>query len=596
MPEKAFSKIGNIAIYVYWSRNKTLEANTLSYVQELINVSELILFVSNSKIDSKDVTKLTNLGATFLQRDNTGFDFWGWKEGISRFKDNIKKAKNLILCNSSCFLAFNSLDSLLLKMNSEADLWGISSFEDKHTPFHLQSYFLLFKRSILQDWDGFISFWDNLPQMPGWKEAVELGELRLTNFFLDKGFRCKAITTPTSLPSKDVNPSFYFPVPLFKAGSPLLKKKIFTEDYHHYLFASCGEAPREAMNYVRENGGHYNEILSDLISSSTPTKLNQTLQLNFIVGGNSSYEELHFKSEVAVICFVFYDDMVQYISNILARFNGVADVYIVSTKKELLDSYKERLTNKLPTARYRLQTNRGRNEAAYFITCKDVLQNYQLFCGLHDKKTSHAKPALQGIDFMRHCEQNLCPSSSSIIEIIQLFKKNPLLGLLVPPLPFFGNFISSVYNPLGRNMNSMRLLNKKFFEGRLFPSGNPDVFSAPFGGMFWARSAALAPLYSSNLSFEDFPKEPIKNNDGTILHALERCYPMVARYSGFYTARVINISLVPLIYNNLLYFCITLPKKTRIFFAIKDILKVKLSHFPLLYELARAILRKVSSH
>jgi hypothetical protein len=73
MPEKAFSKIGNIAIYVYWSRNKTLEANTLSYVQELINVSELVLFVSNSKIDSKDVTKLTNLGATFLQRDNTGF-------------------------------------------------------------------------------------------------------------------------------------------------------------------------------------------------------------------------------------------------------------------------------------------------------------------------------------------------------------------------------------------------------------------------------------------------------------------------------------------------------------------------------------------
>ena len=207
MPEKAFSKIGNIAIYVYWSRNKTLEANTLSYVQELINVSELVLFVSNSKIDSKDVTKLTNLGATFLQRDNTGFDFWGWKEGISRFKDNIKKAKNLILCNSSCFLAFNSLDSLLLKMNSEADLWGISSFEDKNAPFHLQSYFLFFKRAILQDWDAFIYFWDNLPQMPGWKEAVELGELRLTKFFLDKGFKCKAITNPTSLPSKDVNPS-----------------------------------------------------------------------------------------------------------------------------------------------------------------------------------------------------------------------------------------------------------------------------------------------------------------------------------------------------------------------------------------------------
>lgn len=593
MSEKAFSKFGNVAIYVYWSRNKTLEANTISYVEELIKANEHVLFVSNSQIDLRDASKLTNMGVTFLQRENSGFDFWGWKDGINQFKDKIKKAKNLILCNSSCFLAFNSLDALLLRMDDEADLWGVSCFEDRNTPFHLQSYFLLFKRTILQDWDDFISFWNKLPKMSKWKEAVELGELRLTKFYLDRGFRCKSISVPAALPSDDVNPSFYYPIKLFQAGSPFLKKKIFSEDYRLFLLPSYGDAPRAAMHYVREKGGRYNEILSELITRSTPSQLIQSLQLNYIVGANQSCERGSPSSNAALICFVYYEDMVEYISNILFRFHQITDVYIVSTKRSLLDLYRGRLTKILPAAHYRLQQNRGRNEAAYFLTCKDVWQKYDYVCALHDKKTAHARPSLQGIDFMKHCEQNLCPSTSTIIEIIELFEKNPLLGLLVPPLPFFGSFISSAYNPIGLNMSSIKLLNEKFFNGKLFSSNQIDVFAAPFGGMFWARTAALDTLCSSTLSYEDFPQEPIGKSDGTILHALERCYPMIARSSGFYTARVLNISLVPLIYNNLLYFCVKLPLKERLFFSFKNKTKQKLARSPFLYSLVRALFKKI---
>lgn len=596
MPEEEFSKLGNVAIYVYWSRNKTIEANTTSYVKELIKVNELVLFVSNSQLDSKDVLKLTDMGVVFLQRKNTGFDFWGWKEGISKLEDVIKQAENLILCNSSCFLAFHSLDSLLKRMDNGADLWGVSSFEDGNTQFHLQSYFLVFKKKILKDWDTFISFWDNLPQMPRWQDAVEFGELRLTKFFLDKGFRCKAIASPMSLPSRDINPSFYYPVHLFEAGSPLLKKKIFYEDYRLYLFTSYGEAPRAAMNYVRENVGLYAEILSELLSTCSPTQLIQTLQLNFVVGNGLSKERIPFQSKVAVISFVFYEDMAEYISNIILRFNGIADVYIVSPKRELLKLYKNQLEKRLPFAHYRLQQNRGRNEAAFFLTCKDVWQTYDYVCALHDKKTLHARPAIQGIDFMRHCEQNLCSSSSSIYEVIELFEKNPLLGLLVPPLPFFGNFITSAFNPMGRNLNSIKLLNKKVFAGKLFPNNNIDVFSAPFGGMFWARTKALRPLTDSTLSFEDFPKEPIQQSDGTILHALERCYPLVTRSVGFYTARIINISLVPLIYNNLIYYFLILPQKTRVWITIKNKIKQKLSNYPFIYTFTKTILRKITSY
>ena len=114
--------------------------------------------------------------------------------------------------------------------------------------------------------------------------------------------------------------------------------------------------------------------------------------------------------------------------------------------------------------------------------------------------------------------------------------------------------------------------------------------------MFWARSKGLRPLTDSTLSFEDFPKEPIQQSDGTILHALERCYPLVTRSVGFYTARIINISLVPLIYNNLIYYFLILPQKTRVWITIKNKIKQKLSNYPFIYTFTKTILRKITSY
>ena len=594
--KKKLTKVGNIAIYVYWSQSNSLDENTLNYVNELLSVAEEVLFVSNSKLDIEHISTLNAMGVSFLQRDNNGFDFWGWKEGIEYLEDEIKNAKNLILCNSSCFLAFDRLGALLERMDEAADVWGVTSFRDQIIDFHLQSYFLVFKRSILKNWDSFISFWISLPRLRSWKDAVDLGEIRLTNFYLDMGFKCRAIVEASTLPSKDLNPSFYYPVELLSSGSPFIKKKVFTENYSLYLSVSSGSRPRDAMNYIRQNGGHYNQILKALIKTSTPSQLIQTLQLNYFVNNNNTNERRTSSPKTAVICFVFYKDTIDYICNILIRFNLIADIYIVSSNEGVLHSYEDKLINRLSNVEYRLQENKGRNEAAFFITCKDVWKKYRYVCALHDKKTSHARPALQGMEFMRHCEQNLCSSQSAILEILGLFEDNPLLGLLVPPLPFFGNFIPAAYKPLGRNRISISLLNNKFFAGNLFNRGQIDVFSAPFGGMFWARTDAFSTLLNSRLSIEDFPVEPIKTFDGTILHAMERSYPLIAKLSGFYTARIIDSSLLPLLYNNLLYFCIRLSYRHRIFFIIKNILKQRLFRYPVLSKIVRRILRKITSH
>ena len=50
--------------------------------------------------------------------------------------------------------------------------------------------------------------------------------------------------------------------------------------------------------------------------------------------------------------------------------------------------------------------------------------------------------------------------------------------------------------------------------------------------MFWVRSGALKTLYELNLSWDDYPLEPI-GYDGTILHAIERLLPIIAESNGY---------------------------------------------------------------
>ena len=62
-----------------------------------------------------------------------------------------------------------------------------------------------------------------------------------------------------------------------------------------------------------------------------------------------------------------------------------------------------------------------------------------------------------------------------------------------------------------------------------------DFFDFPVGAMFWCRPAVLLPLLDLGLDWDDYPSEPAPR-DGTVLHAIERLMPFIARKAGFETA------------------------------------------------------------
>lgn len=174
--------------------------------------------------------------------------------------------------------------------------------------------------------------------------------------------------------------------------------------------------------------------------------------------------------------------------------------------------------------------NRGRDVAPWLVATKKHQEKYDLFCHIHSKESVHL--GQMGIGWRRYLYDNLI-DAEAIKNIIDILEKDTQIGIIFP----------RVYKPLKEvciknkviqegEFNEIEMINnligKMGFE-RTY-CYNTLIFSE--GTMFWYNPKALKSLFDLNLTFEDFPEEPI-GVGGTIAHAIERMPVYVCQESGY---------------------------------------------------------------
>jgi glycosyltransferase involved in cell wall biosynthesis len=173
----------------------------------------------------------------------------------------------------------------------------------------------------------------------------------------------------------------------------------------------------------------------------------------------------------------------------------------------------------------RLGPNRGR-DVGPFLTAfgEDILARYDIVGHVHGKRSLFARASSDpelGERWREFLWQNLIGGLHPMIDvIIGRFAADGELGLVFADDPHLNDWDGNreVAEALAARMSLKEPL--------------PPFFDFPVGSMFWARTAALKPLFDLKLGWDDYPKEPIAN-DGTLLHALERLFPFVARAAGY---------------------------------------------------------------
>lgn len=198
-----------------------------------------------------------------------------------------------------------------------------------------------------------------------------------------------------------------------------------------------------------------------------------------------------------------------------------ADLFITTTsaQKRLEIDYAFR-RYKLGRVRVIEVPNRGRDIGPLLTSLKSHIRsgNYDIVGHLHGKRSA-AVDSDMGDRWRNFLTETLLGERDNLRQILSLFDAERKLGLV----------FAEDRHCVGWTKN------RHIAEGlarRMVPKpeiGDFPVF--PLGTMFWARPAALEPLWEISFDADDFPVEPAPY-DGTILHAIERMLPSIAVATG----------------------------------------------------------------
>jgi len=169
--------------------------------------------------------------------------------------------------------------------------------------------------------------------------------------------------------------------------------------------------------------------------------------------------------------------------------------------------------------------NRGRDMGPFLTALSDRLagDDYDMVGHVHSKKSFDTDAAM-GEAWRHFLLENLVGGEYPMLDLAAaVFASKPKIGLLMAEDPHL----------VGWNEN--REIAEKLARKMGISTPLPEFFDFPLGTMFWCRPDALRPMFKLGLKWKDYPTEPVPY-DGTILHAIERLLPFVAKKAGYEVA------------------------------------------------------------
>ena len=541
-----------LSLYVFHEKNGNLRDCDKYYLASLREVSEVAVIV-NGPISSEGSEFLKESGYSLLCRDNSGYDFAAWKDYLGKNLEAIKaNYDEIILCDCSCYGPVFPLEKVFGRMDRvKCDFWGLYRHPGipGKIPPHLQSYFLVIRGSLFED-SAFSGYFMNLPSAANRIEAVRQ-ETGFTRHFEEKGFVSSSFIDG-SMSKIHPDAPLIIPEKLLGLGFPLVRKSIFSADSRVAQFYTDCTYIRKLLGFIENKTDYPSDLIkTDAIRSLPGSRLRSAFHLDYVLNSEPDRSGMHGRdtseSSVAAIVFSYYADLVDYDLKYLSSLPKRCHIYIVVLSEKMKLIWEQRLSLTGYAYEVRIQANRGRNEAAYWLTCRDVISEYDYICLVHDKKTPSAYPPVRGLYFSDHCWNNVLYSYEYVLNVIKLFDTHPELGLLMPTVPMFGDWPNIILNrEWGRN----REVAEEIYQRLGLSVPFDDHPCAPWGAMFWLRGKAMAAFYRYNWTTDDFPEEPIRVTDGTVLHAMERMYPMIVQDSGYFSAWIIPSGIAATYYDS----------------------------------------------
>ncbi len=183
----------NVVLYLLFPPKGVLQSS-FNACRHFAQKGFSVFVVSNARLSDADRATLATLSFGVLERENYGYDFGGYRDGILHLLGaGLSIDKLLIMNDSVWFPTFEDEDFLDHVSATKADLYGavMSQRKADMQQRHLQSYAVAFGRSLLNSKD-FSDFWQEMSISSNRQWTIQNCEIRLTTHFRDLGYSIDA--------------------------------------------------------------------------------------------------------------------------------------------------------------------------------------------------------------------------------------------------------------------------------------------------------------------------------------------------------------------------------------------------------------------
>ena len=505
-----------LLLYVHYNRYNKISDHVLYQLKQMRPLFEKVVLISNSQLSEEGQAKLSGLMDDFIQRENKGFDFGAWRDGMQYVGfEQLKDYDSVTVMNDTCFgPLYNMLPFYEDYEARDVDIWGMTNHrayqETKKHSFaeHIQSYFKVFSKKVITA-DVFQKFWSEIEDFENVQDVIDHYEIRSTCVFLEAGFAYETILDTRELDdSRLLHPdfSYYAPDVILQDKVPFIKVKAFQSP------ESSGIA-KYMLDYVGEYTSYPKQLIVEHLSTVDYPDSNYLVAEKYL----EDAEAIAITKKIAVHLHVFYTELLEEFLDAFANFHFDYDLYLTTNTDEKEKQIQKILEQRQGKAELVRTANYGR-DIMPFLALKDTLRKYEVVGHFHTKRSLEAA-FFAGESWRKELIDMLIIPADNIM---RNFEKNSKLGIVIADIPSFFRFnrvvdadnenkmIAPIMNDMWKRMKMRKKVNFHDFK----------TFTMSYGTYFWVQTEVLEPLFDLEITKKEVPNEPLPQN--TILHAIER--------------------------------------------------------------------------
>jgi glycosyltransferase involved in cell wall biosynthesis len=230
------------------------------------------------------------------------------------------------------------------------------------------------------------------------------------------------------------------------------------------------------------------------------------------------------EKRIALHLHVYYPDLLPEILQRLLCNTVRPDLFISVRDTVAQEKVKRALIGYTGTiAEIQVMPNQGRDIGSLLTGFgKTLAENYDIVGHLHTKKSIHVVSQRLISRWKNFLLENLLGGEKGgrmADSILTTMLHDPSISMVFPDDPHAMGWTEN--RPAAEKLAP-----------RLGLSSLPEAFNFPIGTMFWMRTPLLKRFVDLDLSWEDYPPEPLPT-DGSMLHGLERLFGVVATSDPF---------------------------------------------------------------